>query len=1269
MSRFFSIPIDERSRTPWAGRFDTTGMGGMGFTSSRIRWLLAAAVLLSLLLTLVPISSIVSSQAVAAKSDVAFSRQYGQALTGVLAKGETWLGSYRAGSVMGTTYAWCVQGGATAPSGRGVSKTMDAPALSYALVAWSGTNFGNSTKSETHAALSYLVHSKYDTGFGKVSATSRRSAYVSKTPMKIKNTANGMWTEATRYAGSYTARLSLTRTGAITADLTDVGVRTSSVNFVPGFKGSVSLSGPATFKNGDRSKNFTTTTSGLSWSDIKITGPGQIAADVVIENLPAQNVTVWSGQDNKFGSSGTVQDMITPLRLNRSASDSINPSPQNLTISTVASAVEVVGNELAHQDTVTISAPERFAGERVNVTAYLRYAGGTVPTQVPVSSTASIPGSPRGEVWATVTLNASGNATWVTPKVRTAQQPGYYTWVVTSDPAANGLLARFTSDYGIPAETRPWSLDPTVATRASRSAVATDRSVTITDEIFGSGFPAGQLVTHRATLYRHPDGATMPGPGGVATIPAGAAPVGVPIVATVTANTQGQANATVVQTVMQRAVGTHYTWVVTTDSMPGWPGETSRYGLAEESVFVEGGDAVAPLISTQISSQDAAPVQTITDTLIINQPDRVTVDYPLMVTSSLWHLTEEPIFNVDITDQPGNPQLIDTQQLDPISHTDDDFLVPAQHPFTIPDDPALAGGWWVYTNCFAATGHWADGTPEPDRINGYAGKCDTTVYVNETAFVPWTPTITTVASPAVSDAGVIGDTIADRVQVTGGKPNSDVTIRLTAYEPVVVEPVRTTWTNISPRPGLMYSDDVTIRLNAAGAGTGSVPGFEASQPGFYPWTDTLIEADPGTDGIGVESDYGIPSELALIKFQPRVTTMASHQTAIAGDLLTDQFIVESLPPHTTVTVTHSGWCSQVEPTLQDDVPAGAVLAGTVTSRVISGQNGDVGVRTSPHIVAPTACPYFVWTERIPEGPFHEEWTSPYGIASEVTRVVSVTTKANPYAQAGTTTYDVATVSGPVPAGSMLYFDYYREVDSDDPANDELLATLGPVAVNGPGDYLSPTVDVSDTPSKEYFRERLYTPNAEGQIDLDSPPLIYGLPRLPDETTIIVDVSSTADKTAKVGAAFSDTVHVDLGGDLPEGAYLTWQVMENTGKKNAILTETGYEGDTLLTTTKPITVNASGDYQAPKQKVDRDTTVHWVEALYVPGRVAPIAMGGYRLKSETTRITDDPTPDITDEPELPQTGGTLAFYLGLAGLALIVTGTGIFLLRTRPTVTA
>ncbi|SNS54163.1 LPXTG-motif cell wall anchor domain-containing protein [Micrococcales bacterium KH10] len=1214
------------------------------------------------------IGLVASAPAGAAKSEIAFSRQYGQALTGVLAKGETWLGSYRAGSAMGVTYAWCMQGGATAPSKAGKSKTLSAPALSYALATWSGSNFGGSSKNETHAALSFLVHSKYDTGFGAVSATSRRSAYVSKTPAKIKNIASKMWTEATKYAGSYTARLSLTRTGATTADLTGVGVRTSSVNFVPGFKGSVSLSGPATFKNGDRSKSFTTATSGHSWQDLKITGPGTITARVTITNLPAQNVTVWSGQDNVFGQNGTVQDMITPLRINQSASDSINPSPQNLTISTVASTIEPVGTELAHQDTVTVSAPARFAGEKVNITAYLRYHGPSVPSRVAVSSTASIPGSPRGEVSTTVTLNANGNATWVTPKLTTAQQAGYYTWVVASEPAANGLLSRFISDYGIPAETRPWSLNPTVSTRASASEIRADGSVTITDEIFGYNFPAGQQVTHRATLYRHPDGVSMPGPGGVATIPAGAVAVGTPIVTTVTANAQGHAHATVTRDVMQRAVATNYTWVVTTDAIPGWAGYTSPYGIREESVIVDELNPDAPLIGTQVSDQEAAPGQTISDTYLITQANAITDAYPLEVTSRLWHLTEEPVFNADITDQPGTPVLVDTAQLAPMSHTAPTFEVSLRHPFQIPSDPALAGGWWVYTYCFADTGDWADGTPEPDRINGYAGACDTTVYVNETAFVPWNPRITTVASPAVADAGVIGDTVADTVSVTGGKPGSEVTIRLTAYEPTVQQPTRTAWANMPERPASVYSDDVTIRLNAAGAGSGSVSGFEAEQPGFYPWTDTLIEADPGTEGVGIESDYGIPAELALIKFRPTVTTMASHQTAVAGDLLTDQFTVEHLPPNTTVTVTHSGWCSQVEPTLQDEVPAGAQLAGTVTSRVTSNAAGEVGVRTTPHIVAPTACPYFVWTERIPEGPFHEEWTSPYGIASEVTRVVSVTTKANPYAQAGTTTYDVATVSGPVPAGSMLYFDYYREVDSDDPANDELLATLGPVAVNGPGDYLSPTVDVSDTPGKEYFRERLYTPNAEGQIDLDGPPTIHGRPRLPDETTIIVDVSSTADKAVKVGEKFSDTVHVDLGADLPEGSYLRWDVIENTGKKNAVLTETGYEGDTHLVTTKPVTIDGSGDYRAPKQQVDRDTTVHWVEALYVPGRAAPIAVGGYRIKSETTRITDDPTPDITDEPELPQTGGTLAFYLGLAGLALIVSGAGIFLLRSRETTT-
>ncbi|GAA2238948.1 hypothetical protein GCM10010401_09090 [Rarobacter faecitabidus] len=1221
-----------------------------------------ASGLVSTILALALLFSCAAQSAVAV-SDKAFSRQYGEEIW----EGKSWmswLGSYRASAAMGTTYAWCVQGGATVPTSAGKSQVLHSPRISFALERWSGMNYGSYSKDATHAALSYLVHSKQDV------SGSNASKYEANTRPAIKAIAAGMWVKADAYYGPYTATGTLSRNAdGNTVTLSGVGVKGAKGTFVPDFRVTVTLSGPATFGNGSKTKSFTSTASASSFPGITLSGPGTVKAEISVTGLPSAYLTQWSGDDNTFGAAGSVQDMATVNRVDVSTTASLAVSPAVPSITTTASAIVDNGSVLTHTDAVTIDAASRFAGQKVKLTAFLRYHGTTWPSPVSVSSASSIPGTAAAPAQTTtVTLNSSGNATWY-PSVTSSRIPGAYTWVVANDAALGGLLGASITDYGIPAETRSWA-NPLIVTGASTSTPNAANQVVVTDQITGSGFAPGTTVTLRARLYQHPDGAALPGENGQPTIPAGATQVGAEIVSTPVANAAGNVTATVNRTVTQRAVDTSYTWVVSADAISGQlpGGFRSNYGIWKETVLVRAVSPGSPLVRTVASATALEPGATVSDTFTITRQNADFADYPLAITSTLWHLSEEPVWNGDITAQPGTVDQVSSVQLAPIASMNPlPFDVADQHPHTLPADPALAGGWWVYTYCYAATGHWADGTPPNDRILGYDGYCDTTVYEVETVAIQWNPVVTTTASPAIAAAGSVGDTVADRVEVEGGKPHSTVMVLLRAYEPVGAQPAIRTLTNAG-RPEVVHSEQVQVQLNAAGRGGAAADGFEATSPGYYPWTEILIDADAGTAGIGLESDYGIVSELALIKFQPAVTTMASHQVATEGALLTDQFTVTGLPANTTVTVTHTGYCSSVEPALSSSIPSWARAAGTVTSTVTSDAAGNVGTRVSPHIIAPGDCEYFTWTESIPGGAFHESWQSDYGISTEVTGIVSVTTTANPYAQIGTTTYDVATVTGPVPAGSVLYFDYYRQSDSDDPANDELLGSLGPVAVTGPGDYTSPTITVGDTTGHEYFRERLYIPTPEGIIDTDAPPFITGQPRLPDETTTIVDVSSTATKTAKLGEKFTDTVHLDVPADLPGGSTIAWEVWDQTGEKDAVRVEHGYQGDTLLRQVDGIDASASGDVVSPKISVASETTVYWVEALYVPGRTAPIAVGGHRVRAETTRITD--TPDIVDEtePDLPETGATVTL-LGLLGMALIIVGGVIVILRRETRATA
>ena len=1238
-------------------------------------WLWIWTALLVAVLVTVPI--VASPSADAVRTGSIFSRQYGEQINGIsfhYATGASlpvWLGSFRAGSAMGSTYAWCVQGDTAVPTSAGKSRDLRAPEISYVINRWGTQNYGAHGRNVTHAAVSYLVHSKLDVGSVRHSSDVQRARYVKNVRPGIKAVADAMWGAATRLAGPYTASATLTRGAgeANAATLSGVGVRSAAGNWVPGAGVTVTLSGPVTFNSGAKTHTFVSTDAPFSRSNLIITGPGTVRASVKVTGLAGVNVTQWSGSDNTFGRSGTAQDMITPQPASVRVARQISVSPVEPEIGTVASAISASSTVLTHRDTVSVNAPARFAGERVTLHAWLRYHGTSAPAWVPVTSRASIPGqAAASQITTTVTLNENGNATW-TPQATSSVRAGYYTWVVANDSALGGLLSATISDYGIPAETRQWSANPEIVTTASQDAPTAANQVTVRDRIEGTGFIPGTAVTYQARLYQHPDGVSWPTSPvtEAAALAFGATQVGPTATATVTANTSGVAVANVSRVVSQRAVDTRYTWVIQVLPIAGQlpAGYLSRYAIPEESVLVPPTAPGHPLVSTVASDQVAAPGDTISDTFIINRQEADLDDYPLVITSRLWHVTELPVFNADIADQVGGAALVSTEVLDPIGDMDDEIERTGQHEFTLPTDSSAAGGWWIYTYCYAATGHWADGTLPNDRVLGYEGHCDTTVYTPETVHVPWRLTVSTAATPALDAPGSVGDTVADRVGVTGGKPGSVVTVVLRTYEPVRTAPAVRTLTD-ADRPTTGPTETVEVHLDANGSGTAMADGFAATDPGYYPWTETVTHAAEGTTGLGVESDYGIAGELALIKLVPTVTTMASHQITTAGTLLTDQFTVTGLPAGETVTVTHTGYCSDTAPELSASIPAGERRVGQVTSTVTADEQGEVGLSVSPHIVAPTQCPFFVWTESIREGDLYEGWQSDYGIASEVTGVVSVITRANPYAQVGTTTYDLAEVHGPAPAGSVLYFDYYRQVEGDDPSADELIGTVGPVAVDGPGTYTSPTIDVSEAVGLEYFRERLYVPTPDGIIDLDSPPLITGEPRLPNETTAIVNVTSTATRVARPGQAFTDTVHLDVPGELPAGSTISWELWEQTGAKDAPLTETGYEGDTLVKVIGPVKVTDADDYLSPHVRVKNATRVYWVERLHVPGRTAPIATGAYRLANETTTITD--APGITDKPEpdkpgLPQTGARLAWVL-TAGIAIAAIGGGLILVRRR-----
>lgn len=229
----------------------------------------------------------------------------------------------------------------------------------------------------------------------------------------------------------------------------------------------------------------------------------------------------------------------------------------------------------------------------------------------------------------------------------------------------------------------------------------------------------------------------------------------------------------------------------------------------------------------------------------------------------------------------------------------------------------------------------------------------------------------------------------------------------------------------------------------------------------------------------------------------------------------------------------------------------------------------------------------------------------FGDESEITRIVApdrpvVTTLAQPMVALGDPAHDVAYVSGPVVPESTLTFAAYRQSTSADPADDELVAEVGPMTIYHGGEYTSPEV-YFDRVGTYYWIETLTGPGGEV--------VHVGAPRVPNETTRVVRVTTQAVERIVAGGTAHDIALIE--GTPTPGSTLAFAVYRQVDSDDS-------DDDQLAAELPPVPVDGSGPVRSADVVLASPGTYYWVETLTGPdGRI--VHVGDRRLPNETTTV--------------------------------------------------
>ncbi|MBU5421206.1 hypothetical protein KQI48_00865 [Cellulomonas hominis] len=1000
--------------------------------------------------------------------------QPGVPITGVTSWGESWLGAMKPPNGVEDLY-FCVQSGNDDPVGY---TPVGTEIVSDAQLAWIYETKRGIADATSRAAISYLTHMRHETqGASAVSPETRKARIEANAPQAVKDVAAAYLAEAAVQAGPFRGSTSTVvtadkRTGAIN----NLGFLSDAGNWIAGKPIRVTLTGPAVFDTTGTNIWEGTTLAGpisLSWT---ATGNGTVTP--VVEIGGAGRVTL-----TKYSMSGAVQDGLSYA--GRPPSD-----PEELTTAgtpfdvvldfqpevrtQVATVFVAEGESLVDQVTAAAAAGDvwtQVGGSYVPVVAEGTLYG---PFAEQPAQSSDVPAD--APAVATETLTFNGPGTLDSPSTLRASEAGYYTWVWSIKKASQSAsVAQYirgdaTHDFGLVAETHIVPFTPTITTQVEDRypELATEDLVDVLT--FGVATGPGWLAKQNGSPVETVWDGTLYGPFDVPVSEAADVPAG--------AQVYGHDQLVVDGTGTERLPATassaagFYTWVWEMDKARQ-PVESQPY-LADsvQTAFMIEAEthSVKHPVSLTSMMVDFNVVQGGQLRDVITQsgfPDSHTefrglggweADGQEVVHTAYGPLAEQPTADLDLSTAP-------VLGVDTTPAQNGTYVVGTEGEYPIADSNAGAG-WYVIVSTWAGD----------DRVEPLATSPGDPL---EHAYVPYDET-TEVETWLVTDADervVAGQPFKDTAHLTG-TIHAGGYLEFEAYGPFVagVEAVESAESLLWTSEQIPVTAAGTFR---SGYTTTDLP--ETAAWGDVYWVATYYDAD---GQVVVRGAFGDPSEITRVTApeRPVVTTLAQPMVALGDPAYDVAYVSGPVEPESVLT-----WAAYRQAD-SDDLADDELVAEIGPVTIYHG-----GTYESPAVVFDEVGTYY-WVETL-TGPDGEVvHVGEPRLPAETTQVVRVTTQALKEIAEGEAARDVALIEGtPVP-GSTLTFAVYRQAAGTDVADDELVATLDPVEITGPGEVRSADVTL-DRYGTYYWVETLTGP--DGEV------VHVGEPRLPAETTTVV----------------------------------------------------------------------------------------------------------------------------------------------------------------------
>lgn len=1016
--------------------------------------------------------------------------QPGVPITGVTSWGESWLGAMQSPNGVDDLY-FCIQSGNDDPVG---STPTGTEIIDDAQLAWIYAAKRGIVDATSRAAISYLTHVRHETqGASAVSPETRKARIEANTPQAVKDVAAAYLAEAAAQAGPYRGSTSTVVTAdKRTGTINDLGFQSNAGSWIAGKPIRVTLTGPAVFDATGTNVWEGTTGSGplaLTWT---ATGNGTVTYTSVVGG--ADRITL-----TKYAMDGSVQDGLSYA--GRPPSDpeeyTTPGTPFDVVLdfqpeirTQVATVFVAEGESLVDQVTAAAAAGDvwtQVGGSYVPVLAEGTLYGPY--TEQPTQSATVPAGAP---VAATETLTFNGPGTLDSPTTLRASEAGYYTWVWSiakasqSASVAQYIRADATHDFGLVAETHIVPFTPTVTTQVEDRypAISSEDLVDVLE--FGVETGPGWLTKQDGTPVTTVWDGTLYGPFDVPLAESADVPAGAPVYGATQIVVDGAEQIEVPAT--PTGTSGFYTWVWEMDlasqpvaSQPYLASSvTTAFMIEDETHSVKRPIQLTSMMVDFNVVQGGEIRDVITQTGFQDTHTQFAGlggwqgDGAEVVHTVYGPLEQKPTADLDLATAP----VLGTDTTPARNGT---YVVGEAGEFKVAEGNAAAG-WYV------AVSTWAG----DDRTEALATSPGDTL---EMAYVPRDET-TDVETWLVTDADErvdAGQPFKDNAHLTGTIVPGGY-LEFETYGPFVegVEAVESADTLLWTSAQIPVTAAGTFR---SGYTTAQLP--EAAEYGDVYWVATYYDAD---GEVVVRGAFGDPSEITRLTApeRPVVTTLAQPMVALGHPARDTAYVSGPVEPESTLT-----WAAYRQTDSED--PADDELVAEVGPQII--YHG--GTYESPEVVFDQVGTYY-WVETL-TGP--DDTVVHVGeprVEAETTQVVQVTTQAVEQVTLGGPAYDVALIEGTPLAGSTLTFAVYRQATSDEVADDELVTTLDPVEVTGPGELRSADVTL-DRVGTYYWVETLTGP--------DGTVVHVGEPRLPGETTRVVagasDTAAAADSTAAV----------------------------------------------------------------------------------------------------------------------------------------------------------